>query len=316
MTFPAEAPRVSVIIPCYNTARFVVQALESVFAQSYGDYEVVVVNDGSPDTMELERVLAPWADRIAYIKTDNNGPSAARNTGIRAARGAVIAFLDSDDVYEVNYLETQMWALDENPSASIVYPRFFTFVHSVDVVTRSPVPRGGEVTFNALVQGICHVPYCAVARREAIERVGLYDSALRSSEDFDLWLRCVKDGSRIVYNERAVLFYRLRPDSLSADPVRICDSATTVLVKMRTAVQTTAEERQVLESAILRFRGTKLFFEGKRAFIAGDIPCAIDKIRQANILLRDTRLRMILLLITTMPHIARTIYLWRAREGK
>jgi glycosyltransferase involved in cell wall biosynthesis len=315
MSSTSKSPRVSVIIPCYNTAPFVAQAVESVFAQSYRDYQVVVVNDGSPDTLELERALAPWADRIVYVKTDNNGLAGARNNGIRAARGELIALLDSDDIYDVNYLEAQVRALDENPSASIVYPRFLSFVQGVQDVNkgvRSPVPKG-EVTFNALIQDSCHVPYCAVARREAFERVGLYDSSLRSSEDFDLWLRCVKNGSRIIYNERAVFFYRLRPDSLSADPVRICDSATTVLAKMRTAVQTTAEERQVLESAILRFRGTKLFLEGKRAFIAGDIPSAVEKLGQANVLLRDTRLRMIFWLISTMPHIARRVYLWRSR---
>src|ERR1700675_1256078 len=114
MSPTSKSPRVSVIIPCYNTARFVAQALESVFAQIYSDYEVVVVNDGSPDTVELERVLAPWADRIVYVKTDNNGLAGARNNGIRVARGEFIALLDSDDAYDLNYLDAQIRALDEN----------------------------------------------------------------------------------------------------------------------------------------------------------------------------------------------------------
>ena len=115
--------RVSVIIPCYNTAGYVVETLESVFSQTYKDYEVVVVNDGSPDTPSLELALAPWRDKITYIKTENHGLAGARNNGIRASSGELVALLDSDDVWEPNYLEVQVSKLDENPSADIVYPR-------------------------------------------------------------------------------------------------------------------------------------------------------------------------------------------------
>jgi glycosyltransferase involved in cell wall biosynthesis len=315
MTSPSKAPRVSVIIPCYNTARFVAQALESVFAQSYHDYEVVVVNDGSPDTVELERALAPWANKIVYIKTDNNGSAAARNTGIRASRGELIALLDSDDVYDRDYLDAQVRALDKDPSASIVYPRFLTFGEGITVGTSGPVSPGA-VTFSSIILDTCPVAGSVTARRTAFEQVGLFDASLRSSEDYDMWLRCVKSGSRIIYNDEALLFYRRRPDSLTADSVRICDSTVTVLVKMRTAVHTSTEERRILENAISRFKSNKLFFEGKRAFIAGDVLIAIDKLKQAYALSRNIRLRMILFLINTMPHIARTIYLWRTKQAK
>jgi hypothetical protein len=94
----------------------------------------------------------------------------------------------------------------------------------------------------------------------------------------------------------------------------MCGNAVKVLTKMRTAVETTTEERQILESAIRRRKGDKLFIEGKRAFIAGDISFAIDRLGQANAHLDNIRLRMILLLIRTMPRIARTVYLWRSRQ--
>jgi len=99
-----KTPRVSVIIPCYNTAQFVAETLDSVFSQTYSDYEVVVVNDGSPDTPDLERVLGPYLSRIVYVKSDNCGLAGARNNGIRASKGELIALLDSDDAWEPRYL--------------------------------------------------------------------------------------------------------------------------------------------------------------------------------------------------------------------
>jgi glycosyltransferase involved in cell wall biosynthesis len=84
-------PFVSVVIPAYNVASFVTEALESVFAQSFTDYEVILVNDGSPDTIDLERAIAPYRDRIEYVTQENRGPSAARNAGVRRARGEFVA---------------------------------------------------------------------------------------------------------------------------------------------------------------------------------------------------------------------------------
>jgi glycosyltransferase involved in cell wall biosynthesis len=102
------SPLVSVIIPAYDVAEFIGEALDSVFAQTFTDYEVIVINDGSPDTAKLERALAPYLSRIVYLKQENRGVSAARNTGINAARGSLIAFLDGDDVWLPNYLEVQV----------------------------------------------------------------------------------------------------------------------------------------------------------------------------------------------------------------
>src|SRR5215204_4079119 len=117
----SSTPRVSVIIPAYSAAQFIGATLESVFAQTYADYEVVVVNDGSPDTAELEEVLKPYAQRINYITHENRGLSGARNTGIRAARGEFVALLDADDLWEPHYLERQFAELDRRPELDVVY---------------------------------------------------------------------------------------------------------------------------------------------------------------------------------------------------
>src|SRR5258708_8350475 len=93
-------PAVSVVIPSYKTAEYIRECLESVFRQTFTDFEVLVVNDGSPDTPDLERAIAPFRDRIIYIEQPNAGLAGARNTAIRASRGRYVALLDSDDAWD------------------------------------------------------------------------------------------------------------------------------------------------------------------------------------------------------------------------
>jgi glycosyltransferase involved in cell wall biosynthesis len=312
-TEKAAIPRVSVIIPCYKTARFVGETLQSVFAQTYRDFEVIVVNDGSPDTPELEKAIAPWRDRITYLHTENCGLAGARNNGIRAAKGELVALLDSDDMWEPNYLEVQVRELDKDLAADIVYPRAFIFGEGPDAGRLSTRSRG-EVTFTSLIQETTTVVVSVLARRSALERAGLFDETFRSCEDFDMWLRCVKNGSRIIHHDEVLLRWRCRPDSLSADPVWMYDHGERVLVKMRTSVELSHEERETLESAILRFEGRRLFYEGKGAFLAGDMPLAIDRLVKANSYLKNTRIRMILFAIRAMPRIVRAAYDWQFHQ--
>jgi glycosyltransferase involved in cell wall biosynthesis len=313
VTAPAQkpAPRVSIIIPCYKTSGLVAETLQSVFAQSYKDYEVILINDGSPDTQELEQAISPWRDRLTYLHTGNCGLAGARNNGIRAARGELIALLDSDDIWEPNYLEVQVRQLNENPAADIVYPNAMIFGEGPGLIE---FPRShGEVTFTSLVQETCVVMVSVLARRSALERAGLFDDSLRSCEDFDMWLRCVKAGSRIIYHSQVLVRYRRRPGSLSADPVWMCSNATRVLHKMRTAVPMSDEERSKVEAAILRFEGRRLFFEGKQAFADGDVPLALGCLKKSNAYLQSPRVWVILQLVRNAPSLARLMYGWRAR---
>ena len=117
-----DIPLVSVIIPAYQAAAYIHETLESVLRQSYQNLEVILINDGSPDTEEFERAIGPYRDRIVYIRQENGGPSAARNAGIRRARGEYLAFLDSDDVWFPTCLAAQVeLALSRQPSCDLVY---------------------------------------------------------------------------------------------------------------------------------------------------------------------------------------------------
>src|SRR5208283_4207726 len=99
-------PQVSVIMPAYRVSAYIKDAVDSVLAQTFQDFELIVVNDGCPDTEALERVLGPYRSRIVYLKLEKNvGLASARNAGIQASHSPYIALLDADDIYEPNYLE-------------------------------------------------------------------------------------------------------------------------------------------------------------------------------------------------------------------
>ncbi|MEJ7709179.1 MAG: glycosyltransferase family A protein [Pyrinomonadaceae bacterium] len=146
-------PTVGVIVPTYNTANYIQETLDSIFAQTFKDYEVVVVNDGSPDTEELERVLAPYFSRITYIKQENRGWSVARNTAIRATQAPLIALLDSDDIWEPNYLAMQVAEMQRDATIDVLYPDAGTFGDSIFAgrTYMDLCPSNGEVTFESLL---------------------------------------------------------------------------------------------------------------------------------------------------------------------
>ena len=116
-----QPPLVSVVIPAYQAARWIAEALDLVLAQTFHDYEIIVVNDGSPDTVDLERVLQRYRERIIYLCQENRGLAGARNTGIRAASGRYIAPLDADDLWEPEFLAEQVAMLEADPALDMVY---------------------------------------------------------------------------------------------------------------------------------------------------------------------------------------------------
>ena len=103
-----ELPLISIIIPAYNVSQYIGEAVRSIFVQDFKSYEVIVVNDGSTDTSELEKVLEPYREKIHYIYQDNRGISAARNAALRVARGELIALLDADDVWREGKLKNSL----------------------------------------------------------------------------------------------------------------------------------------------------------------------------------------------------------------
>lgn len=312
-----KIPAVSVIIPAYQTAGYIAQALDSVLGQTFRDFEIIVVNDGSPDTPELERVLQPYIKDIVYIKQSNGGLAQARNAGIRSSRAPIIALLDSDDYWAEDFLATQVRTLAENPAVDVVYPNAFLFDHhKVAGKTYMDIfPSSGEVTFLSLVNRSCMVMGPgATIRRRILELTGLYDPELRHAEDLDLWLRIVKLGGRIVYHRRPVYYLRSRPDSLSRQSTQMQASILRILEKMEKLFALSEEEKAAVADARLRITAALQLERGKRAFFKGDVQSAIRDIARANQYKRSRKLSLVLALMKRAPGILRFVAKMRSRE--
>ena len=309
------SPLVSVIIPAYDVAEFIGDALDSVFAQTFTDYEVIVINDGSPDTPKLEQALASYMSRIVYLKQENRGVSAARNSGIAAARGSLIAFLDGDDVWLPNYLEVQVKRIQADPTIDVLYPNVLMFGGpSEDGEEFMTIcPSSGEVTFERLLLQECNVSNCSIARKETLVRAGMFDETLRSVEDFDLWLRVIKAGGRIDYHRDVLARYRRRHGSLTADPIWLSEHILEVLRKVRQREDLTPSERATVDSQYEHFHALLRLHEGKRAFFSGDTEAAIIGLTEANRFFRNRKTAFTLMMLRVAPRLLLRAYDLRDR---
>jgi glycosyltransferase involved in cell wall biosynthesis len=308
-------PVVSIVVPAYNTAPYIADTLSSVLAQTYNDYEIIVVNDGSPDTPALESAIHPFRDRIHYIVQENRGLSGARNSGIAAARGEYVALLDSDDLWEPDYLERQLDVIRKDPGLAIVYPNAITFGDRMRSgrLFMDQFPSSGEVTFERLVKQECNVMVSVLAKRDVLVAAGLFDESLRSSEDFDLWLRVVQGGWRIGYHRHPVVRSRLRPESLTADAVSMCQHIVRVLEKARREMPLTPEQIRLVEERRAYFGALLRLHEGRRAFFAGDRRHALEALAEANVVLRRRKISAALVLVRIMPGLLLRAYDMRDR---
>ncbi len=221
------APKVSVVIPSYKTAGLIAGCLDSVFAQTYADFETIVVNDGSPDTPELEKVLQPYMSRIVYVKQENKRAAGARNNAIRRARGEFVAFLDSDDTWSPDHLASQMQMMGDDRSLDLVYSNALLVGDPArEREFMEKCPSHGKATFGALIVERCQIPISTVvARRQALLDAGLFDEKLPRCDDYDLWVRCAFNGAKIGYSRRvqARLFIG-RPGSLSQSSAKMAEA--------------------------------------------------------------------------------------------
>jgi glycosyltransferase involved in cell wall biosynthesis len=265
-------PAVSIIIPAYNVTPYIATALDSVFAQTFQNVEVIVVNDGCPDSINLEQVLAAYQSRIRYIRQENAGVGSARRVAVDAALAPLIAQLDPDDWWEPDYLEVQLRLLESNPAVDLIYCNGIYFgnpaLESREVMDYAP--SEGEVTLARLLDAKVNINYSALIRKEAILRAGNFDPGLRTSEDFDLWIRMLKAGSAISYHRAPLLHYRLRGDSLTSGKLDAQKWLVKVLEKTQNTLALTEEEQSALTRRKTATQMEMELAQGKEAIKARD----------------------------------------------
>jgi glycosyltransferase involved in cell wall biosynthesis len=306
-------PKISIVMPAYNVAPYIGETLESVFGQTFTDYEVIIVNDGSPDTEEMENALQPYITRVRYLKQENRGAGAARNEGLRAARGEFIAFLDADDLWESNYLDEQLkFILEQNCDLVCADAMHFGKSHLAGRTFMNAfmdtAPPTGEFTFLNLISAERSLITSGVlARRQPILEVGLFDEGLRNSQDFDLWLRLAQQGKRLSYQRKILLRYRIHENSLSGDEVNRTVRQLRILDKIEMSIDSMPDERVQILKTIRRRRSLLEYELGKLYLEQGKFDSARESFAKANTLQRNWKTLVAALLSRLAPSLLRTI---------
>ena len=184
-------PLVSVIIPTYNRSRWIGKAVESVLNQTFQDFELIVVDDGSTD--DTGEKLSPYLNRIVLLSQPNRGVSAARNLGVRRASGKYFCFLDSDDLWRSRKLEIQLAKMHEKPEYKVSYTDEIWIRNGKWANPKKRHQKYSGWIFRKLLPLCIISPSSIMIKQTVFEAAGLFDESLPAGEDYDLWLRI---GSR------------------------------------------------------------------------------------------------------------------------
>jgi len=206
--------KVSVIIPTYNRAYFLEEAIESVLNQTYPHFELLIVDDGSKD--ETAAVVSRYQDkRIKYLFIPHQGVSKARNVGIKEAKAELIAFLDSDDLWLPKKLEVQVNFFQNRPDALICQTEEIWIRHGRRVNPKKYHKKPSGMMFKESLRRCLISPSAVMMRRELFEDVGLFDESMPACEDYDMWLRVTARYPVYLLPEPLVIKRGGHPDQLS-----------------------------------------------------------------------------------------------------
>lgn len=315
-TIHTSTPRVSVIIPSYNTAGLIARCLASVFAQTYSSFEVIVVNDGSPDTAELEQCLIPYLPQILYLTQANAGPAGARNKAIQHARGEYLAFLDSDDEWYPEHLASQMEMFEEDSEIDLVYSDCLIVTPTSKWRFMQGCPSRGKATFEALAAEHCQIPVSTVVvRKDAILQAGLFDESLKRCDDYDMWLRVAFYGGRIAYSE--VVQARLagsRPGSLGLSNLNMLKACADILDKISHSLPLDESQAGLVHSRAAQIKALYCWEQAKLHLFSRQFEEARECISEANTSLRMPKLTAVGLGLRFAPRTTRHLALYLARH--
>lgn len=213
-TLATRRPKVSVMIPAYNSAKYLPEAITSVLDQTYPSYEIIIINDGSTDN--TKEIIKPWLDRVRYFEHENQGVSATRNRGIYLSRGELIAFLDADDIFMPRKLEQQVAMFESQPDLGILNSGYRIISEEgqkvVDIERWSTIP---DLTPEIWLLHKPVLPSAMMFRREWLVKVEGFDTRFFASEDVDLVLRMVAIGCPSDWLRELTVYYRQHQSSAS-----------------------------------------------------------------------------------------------------
>jgi glycosyltransferase involved in cell wall biosynthesis len=209
---------VSVVIPAYNAARTIGKTVDTVLAQTFPDFELIVVDDGSKDDT-ADIVEAVGDSRVTCVRTQNGGVSVARNRGLERASGRYVAFLDADDAWKPAKLERQHAAMKANPDVGVSFPATVVVDDDLRPTAAHEAVHRDDYTAALLLEGniIAGSASSVMARASLFDEVGGFDPSLSLCADWDMWLRLSAAASFVPIDEPLAL-YRSIPGTMSSDP--------------------------------------------------------------------------------------------------
>lgn len=297
-------PRVSVVVPAYNVQNYIQDALISLQKQSFTNFEVLIVDDGSTDnTAEIAQCFCNQDARFKLLMKANGGLSSARNHGIYHANGDYIALLDADDCYESQKISSHIKILDQDPKVGIVY--------SASKAIRDDggstfIQLSGKPIYNNSLKSLLCKNFVghgsnAIFRSSIVDEIGYFDETLKSSEDLDYWIRIAMLEKWVFYREpRPLVCYRVRPSGLSFDVPQMQSSNEKVL---QSAYERSPEKvGEILPTAyayLYRYLARLALTGGNQKEARRLINCALKK--NASIFARDIRSLITLLAVYFPP---------------
>ena len=216
---------VSVVIPVYNDGRFLVESIESVISQTYPEYEILIIDDGSKNSDELRKLVGPYlSGKIRYIRNEKNiGLAASRNVGIRNCQGEFICFLDADDVFCPQKLEIQVAEFQANPQLSMLFSDEYVIQNGVKVENAQQFPNGyhiPEPIIDTFAKSSFIAVFTVMLRVSVLSEIGLFNESLRWNEDDDLWFRFMLK-KEVRYSSYVSGFRRLHDQNMSLNRLKM-----------------------------------------------------------------------------------------------
>jgi glycosyltransferase involved in cell wall biosynthesis len=297
-------PQISVVVPAYNLEKYIAEALLSLEHQSFTDFEVLVVDDGSSDrTAEIVQSFCDRDSRFKLLSKPNGGLSSARNYGIHHAVGKYIALLDGDDIYGTNKLANHFAWLESSPQIGVVYSASQAIRDDgkPTLMRLSGKPIKRDPLAALLCKNFIGHGSNAVFRRDIFDRVGEFDETLRSCEDIDYWLRIAATKKWDFHREPSVqCFYRVRPSGLSFDVQEMKVS------QLRVIIAACKRSPEVVETLLPTAYAYMSRYLARLSLTAGDVQSArkfIDRAMASDptIFLQDLRSLLTLISVLLAP---------------
>lgn len=246
--------RVSIIIPFYNVEEYIEECIKSVLDQTFKDFEIILVNDGSFDGSDLivRRFLEKDECRIKYIIQENKGLAGARNVGIRNSSSEFVAFLDADDMLFSNSLELRMSVISENKDVGLVYGNA-TVIEGNKIVPMTIKDLNGKYVQGNVLPQMLERNYVimptVMVRSEVFKTCGYFDESLKRIEDYDMWLRIAKKNYLFAFVDHPVAYYRIRKGALSQNRIELLSTLVSVYDKFSRTQKLTKSEDKIIRKS-------------------------------------------------------------------